>query len=352
MTELTGASGRDGLSPDDPLWAWALEAIGSRVQGMLEHVDRVREGSDIEGVHDMRVGSRRLVAAMRVFAHCFPDAEFKTLIREARRVTRALGAVRDMDVLLDYFAGLSPAGEPERLARSYLCSRLERQRERARKPLLVYLDELEDSSFGARLRRYLHRESELYRAHRDPESLAAPQDEGAADPEAEAEGAAVSAHASFRRAAPALLQARYQAFYDFTPYVNRPEAVAELHDMRIAAKWLRYTMELFAPAYADRLKPQLSVIKRFQELLGELHDADVRLDLLRSVESEPLRAGTLNRIGLITPDPVRQGLRELLQREEEVRARWYADFYDQWRKQVVKGFAAACRDRIAHPDGV
>src|SRR5690242_7251507 len=91
------------LNADSPLWAWAGEAIGARAETMLEHFEGVEAGEDIEAVHDMRVGSRRLVAAMRVFETCYPDRQYERLFREARRVTRRLGGVRDLDVLIDYF---------------------------------------------------------------------------------------------------------------------------------------------------------------------------------------------------------------------------------------------------------
>ena len=93
----------DALSPDDPLWAWAASAIRHRAEAMLKHVPGVREGADIEAVHDLRVGSRRLAAAMKVFAICFPGSEYRRLVREVRRVTRRLGALRDLDVLIDYY---------------------------------------------------------------------------------------------------------------------------------------------------------------------------------------------------------------------------------------------------------
>lgn len=57
-------------------------------------------GEDIEGVHDVRVASRRLRAAMDVAAECFPAGWYKPLHRSAKEITRALGAVRDRDVLV------------------------------------------------------------------------------------------------------------------------------------------------------------------------------------------------------------------------------------------------------------
>ncbi len=333
------------LTPDDPIWRWALQAIEERVEGMLTHADRVRLGEDIEGVHDMRVGSRRLVAAMRVFGYCFPDGRFKKNTREAKLVTRELGAVRDFDVLIDYFQTQLRSAIPrqdDHKALLYLLDRLGRQRERARHPMLKHLRKLEESDFPARVKCYLAG---------DRDQHVASEEGGAPAPVSVSDSATVSAHSPFRNAARALIQNRIEEFYAFAPYAGRPEAVEELHAMRIAAKWLRYTMELFAPAYAHGLKESLSVIKRFQEKLGDLHDADVRIDLLQQIASTPLRAGSLNRIGLISPDPVKAGLEILIRRNQEVRGTAYADFYTEWCKQEAKQFRTALQDKINRPDG-
>ena len=58
-------------------------------------------GTDIEGVHDVRVASRRLRAAMDIAAPAFPGKWYKPLHRTAKEITGALGEVRDRDVLLE-----------------------------------------------------------------------------------------------------------------------------------------------------------------------------------------------------------------------------------------------------------
>jgi CHAD domain-containing protein len=313
---------------------------------MLEHVDGVRLGEDIEAVHDMRVGSRRLVAAMRVFAECFPDLEYRRLLREARNVTRRLGAVRDLDVLIDHYEKLRPEATPaEQPGIDYFIALRRRERARARRPMLRAMDLLERDGFAPRLRDYLRREAELYQVGLDPFSIQA----HSAEPRAEAARGA-AALGSFRAAAPLALEVRHAELHAFEPYVDHPEAVEELHEMRIAAKWLRYTMELFAPAYADGLKRPLSSVKRIQELLGDLHDSDVRLDLLRAMAGTRLDFRGLEAIGRMLPDPVERGLGLLLSREEATRQGCYRDFYKEWSRLEVRGFREKCLSRIRTPD--
>ena len=324
------------MTPDAPLWEWAYDAISERLDAMLEHLDGVRRGEDIEAVHDMRVGSRRLVAAMRVFAGCFPEREYRALLREARRITRLLGAVRDLDVLIEHYEEeLAGAEGARRLGIGYLLALRQRERERARKPMLRGLRRLERGRFADRLRDYLRQEADKYRVGLVPIPLHEP-DAGGSEP--------------FRQAAPRLLEERLNTLYGFEQYTGNAEAVEELHEMRIAAKWLRYTMELFAPAYADELKKSIGTAKKLQELLGDLHDSDVRLDLLRATLGARLKVKGLEAVGQLSPDPVQTGLTAELRREEGTRQGCYRAFYKEWRRLESRDFRQSCGKRIAAPD--
>lgn len=309
------------LTPEAPLWAWAAQAIAERAGEMFRHVHGVRLGEDIEAVHDMRVWSRRLVAAMRVFAPCFPGAEFRRLLRESRGVTQALGSVRDLDVLLDHYRRLQPELEgAERLASGYLIGLLDRRRDVERGPMLAALARMEKSSYERRLVRFMRDEA----ASRHLGLAVAPACFLAGEP--------CDGHVSFLAAAPKLIGSRLREMLAFEEHVYRPDAVTELHEMRIKAKWLRYTLELFLPIEADRMKDDLAAVKTLQERLGDLHDSDVRLDLLADVLRRRLDLGQLERLGLYTPEPVRSGLRALEVRERATRRGCYEAFLKDWNR--------------------
>lgn len=320
------------LNADSPLWAWAYDGIHHRAEGMLEHLEGVREGKDIEAVHDMRVGSRRLVAAMRVFRECFPGRHYERLLREGRQVTRRLGAVRDLDVLIDYFErrqsteAIAPALE-------YCVAVLKEDRKEARKPMLKAMDQLEQGDFIGRLGTFIRQEAETYAVG------LAPCSDG------------LGCGRPFRAAAPPALEERLKELYSFLPYVHNPEAVEELHEMRIAAKWFRYTMELFSPAYGDALKPQISSVKKIQELLGDLHDADVRLDLTQQMLEHPAKRKRLKKLGVHHPGAVTESLAALHTAEEQVRRNCYEAFHQEWNRLENAHFRKECTARIANADG-
>ncbi len=135
--------------------------------------------------------------------------------------------------------------------------------------------------------------------------------------------------------------------------MDSPYAERGLHNLRIAAKRLRYTLEIFENTLPAECKPLVAELEQLQEELGQLHDSDVRIGLLRlglgSQESPIddqvfLTAQRDNKRSFLRPDLVatllnpdvapsareRYGLEHLLCREHEARRRQYAAYRQHW----------------------
>jgi hypothetical protein len=145
-----------------------------------------------------------------------------------------------------------------------------------------------------------------------------------------------------------VLAVRIAEFYSFEPIVSHPELSEALHDMRISAKRLRYTLELFRSQFGKAGERQIERVKAIQELLGTLHDHDVRIDLIgeelsqlmveqsRKTRSDIADASP-DEIAAIAaaalrppPDDPRRGLIALLGREHAGRRAAYAQFRELW----------------------
>jgi hypothetical protein len=87
-------------------------------------------------------------------------------------------------------------------------------------------------------------------------------------------------HKRLRPNARRILAVRIDEVWDFERVVQHPDAVTELHDMRIACKRLRYLLEIFAVAFTADLEPYVDRVKGLQDLLGEIHDRDVQVPAL------------------------------------------------------------------------
>ena len=138
-----------GISPDETLEICARQIIVSYFHEMMSYKEGAKEGADIEFVHEMRVTSRRLRAAMDNFADCFPKrSPFKKHYKKIRAITRTMGAVRDLDVLIVRFQNeLTHLTEVEQADIRGLIEHLQRKRKEAREPMLILFEELEETDF-------------------------------------------------------------------------------------------------------------------------------------------------------------------------------------------------------------
>jgi CHAD domain len=153
-----------------------------------------------------------------------------------------------------------------------------------------------------------------------------------------------------------VLAVRIAEFFSFSPVVSHPELSESLHDLRIAAKRLRYTLELFRPQYGDLGGRQIERVKAIQEALGDLHDHDVRVDLIENElsrlaveQSQEAQAAIAHAAaeeldGIVTtvlrppPDDPRRGLIALLGREHAARRAAYGRFHNLWNQFAAEGW--------------
>jgi CHAD domain-containing protein len=104
------------VAPGEPFREAAARVVRIRAVELFEHAGHVLDVRDIERVHDMRVASRRLRAVLEIFAPCFPESEFRGVLRDVKLLADALGERRDPDVHVDALTAfarqLAPAARP------------------------------------------------------------------------------------------------------------------------------------------------------------------------------------------------------------------------------------------------
>ena len=91
----------------------------------------------------------------------------------------------------------------------------------------------------------------------------------------------IDAHASTGMNARIIAKTRLEEMYGWDVYVDDPYNVHELHNMRIAAKRLRYTLEIFEETFPPECASIIQEMTQIQEELGSIHDSDVMVALLR-----------------------------------------------------------------------
>ena len=214
--------------------------------------ERVRWGEDPEGVHRMRVATRRLRALLGAFRPVLRFREETRLGAALRRLADALGPVRDLDVLLGELpVALAGAGLTEP---SFVASALEVERARARDRLLTYLD-------GRAWPRLLGGLDEwsaappLLRRRRTNESVAS--------------------STPVPEAARLLVLERLGRVRRQGRRCRKRPGERRLHRLRVALKRLRYLVEFFRPVLPENMGVLHERAVALQDLLGAANDAAV-----------------------------------------------------------------------------
>lgn len=263
VPKITELPDKPGLGPDDSMAEAARKTFLFHFQRMLYHEPGTRLGEDIEALHDMRVATRRMRAAFRVFGDYLDLEQMRPFIKGLRRTGRTLGAVRDLDVFWEktqHYLDELPSGhqvdlEPLRMV-------WKAQRDEARERMLAYLD-------GDRYVRFKNRFGEFL------------QTPGAGALSVLSEKDEPIPH-RLRHVVPVAIHQRLAAVRAYDEWVTGPDVPLErLHQLRIAAKGLRYTVEYFREVLGADAKTVIDQIKGLQDYLGDLQDAVVASNLLR-----------------------------------------------------------------------
>ncbi len=305
---------------------FAAEAILKRSEVVARQVAGVRANRDVEAVHDLRVASRRLRTALELFADCLPARKARPWGKAIRRVTRALGQARDSDVQIEFVADFLQHVEDRRLRPGIqrLLLRLRQRREALQEDVIEALDRLEASGALGQL-----------------EEVLAPV-------QAHAQlGHVDTLAACVRDRAGAAIAGRLERMLAYEPYVRQPEAVEPLHAMRIAAKHLRYAMEIFRPLYGEEFSQRIESVRRVQQHLGDLHDCDVWIAFLPEfLEQERKRMleyfGHARAIGRFVP-----GIEYLRDRRRQDRDGCYRQFVEFWQETLREGTWAGLYRMVA-----
>jgi CHAD domain-containing protein len=232
------------VSPDERAVEVAARSLESRLHAVRTYLRRsVKKPKKPENVHQLRVWSRRADAAIELYADFISNRVRRRMRRMLKRIRRAAGRVRDVDV---FAARLVKKNQS-------LPKKLKKERDRAQRKLVTLYDKLDG---GRKLKR---RTSKLIK-----QMLSRNE----------------SSTERFGDRARDSLRPMLNVFFSTFPGATSTES--ELHRFRIAGKDVRYAMELlagaFRPEFRDEIYPMLVTI---QEMLGQINDLSVARDRLR-----------------------------------------------------------------------
>jgi len=278
------------------------------VTTLKNQIEGAKRGGDIEYVHQLRVTSRRIRALMSIFKPCFQKKIFKRWRTEIQNITRSLGAARDTDVqnlfLEEYLKKLQPEMAHEGV--EYLLKKHREKRETIQPQVISTLEQLIHS----------HVLDEIINECDMILTQYLPVEPGS------------TRSVSVQQKASQHISRKLQSFLDMEEYVHTENAIQQHHQMRIAAKRLRYTMEIFSNLYEDNLKEFISLLKQIQDYLGEMHDCDVWIQYIPQF-IEKIQNEHDNSLDIRV---LEAGLNEFLRYIQNRRHLLYKDFISLWDK--------------------
>jgi triphosphatase len=288
--------GATAIDAEMTIGAVALAVVRRHFSAMLAREPGTRLGDDIEELHDMRVASRRLRAALSLFAEVLPE----TVLRgrdELGWIGQTLGAVRDLDVQIEQLdEWLTAVPEADRDALAALGALLAEQHAAARTAMLEALDSRRYEAFVGRFGRTLRAR---HTARSGPSSRPA------------------------LAVAPDLLESRFRAVRKAGRRIRLDSPATDYHRLRIRCKRFRYALEFLADLYPGETRTLVRRLVVLQDILGLHQDGDVAIARLRGLAAErgrELRPETVFAMGEIA-ERYRESMAELRARFPRAYAR-------------------------------
>lgn len=248
-----------GVHPVQTVGEVAFALLRTQFSAFVSEEPGTRLGDDPEALHDMRVASRRLRAALSLFRDALP-VRFERLRDEFGWVGDALGAVRDLDVQMKELDGwIREVPEPDRAPLGAVRSVMAEQRAAARADLLTALD-------SPRYDRLVRAFSQALRAGPLRRSAAS--------------------RAPVLAVAPDLVERRFRSVRKAGKRIELTSPAAEYHTLRKRARRLRYALECFADVYPGETQALVKRLVAVQDILGDHQDATVAVDRLRALVAQ------------------------------------------------------------------
>jgi len=235
--------------------ALSVALLRQRLVSLLRAMPAAQAGDHVS-VHQARVASRRLRQALPLLSVRADADALDRADKRVRRITRALGPVRELDVTLLLLAELEKKGAAPARAIARVREAVTEERQKRRREMIA---EIKPSRLDKLRKRLVEVAAPASR----------PVGKGSALSEANAQAAtrALQLRAAIERAGGIYLADR-------------------LHRVRVAAKKLRYALEIQRELTKSRSTAHLNRLKTQQDLLGRMHDLEILIEHARVMQAK------------------------------------------------------------------
>ncbi len=253
-----------GLTPTDSLAEAGRKVLSFHFARMLQHEPGTRQGEDIEALHDMRVATRRMRAALDIFRPGFKKKIVSRLNKRLKATGRALGRVRDLDVFIEHLQQYRQTlPDEQQAAMDSIIQVWQTRREERREKMLAYLDSNKYEDCKQTLLEFV------------------------TDPTLGAKSIATDQPIPYQvgHIGPRLIYTRYEMLRAYETVLDNA-SLEVLHELRIVTKGFRYLLEYFWEILGPEKEPVIQEVKQLQDHLGDLNDADIASAIIRDFLAE------------------------------------------------------------------
>jgi CHAD domain-containing protein len=287
---------------------FCAKSIHPNLESLTSCAQKIIKRKDIEDIHDLRVASRRIRTCLTVFFSYLPKKKVESWQREIRSITKLFGQVRDLDVQIDLLDQLSEKiPDPSILpGLKRIRLRLNQKREKRQGGINDLCQSVLKSDILSEMKTWVESVMSV------------------------SENTNIYSLDLFQLGYENI-QSRLDNFLFYEVFLFDPSRIEELHQMRIAAKRLRYTLEVFSNIYDSKVDDALEITRKSQQYLGNIHDCDVWINFLpKFLETEHDRI--LSFYGYLRPfNRIKPGLIYLLENRKKERDIIYQSFLEQWK---------------------
>jgi len=297
----------------------ACNYIDDQLEKLMKEINGARTAEDIEYVHQSRVASRRLRAAFIIFENCFPAKEMKIWRKEIKLITKALGPARDADVQIEFLnKTIKKLGEDDKNLLpgiKRLLLRTTQSREKQQAKIIKTIDRLDSKAILPEIHSSI--EKILFSMITEK-------------PDLKSDYIFIETSGHIRNALKGMIECKR--------HLDDKDSIAGHHAMRIAAKRLRYSMEICREPYDGKLDSVIKVVKKLQTILGDIHDCDVWIDHVDKFMQKELKR-TRQYFGNEKPyNFLNKGLEYLKQERQQVREHLFEVLVRYWNRLEKQKF--------------
>jgi CHAD domain-containing protein len=302
-----------GIDCHGPAGVGIQLVLFERFDELLEYRRAALNFDDPEGVHSMRVASRRLRSALRDFSPYIKKRGLTTTLKKIKAVADALGDVRDEDVAIGALQELAPKTSPG-VAKviEHTIEKRKGDRDKARKTLKDLISKSELDQLKADFLDAVTTATSTGPRDRNPDQ-------------------------TYNQVAGEIINDRLSDLEKLSDNLFKPFGVEELHELRIAGKRLRYAVELFDQCWSHSTLTIAKRISRLQTALGNIHDCDVWIESFGETLIDSRKQPEQSEMEAIT---------WLLSHFMKVRIGYFRDAFAQWTDWETEDISGKLRHAV------